>query len=172
MIPGNEPAMKTYEVVLNDLPCEINTIETTDKNPNNCKNPKTLIPAAYNQKQTNRWGLAKSSKIKIGGKVTLIVNLDIPGCLITGQTGNIRHIEFAQVSFLKVQLKFSYMQSDLITMKSCYLGSQNIWFTIKKCETEISINKRLASPSIKHIQFPLILAWTSTVYEVQSWRLE
>ena len=54
MIPDNEPAMKTYEVVLNDLPCEINTIEATDKNLNNCKNPKTLIPAAYNQKQTNR----------------------------------------------------------------------------------------------------------------------
>ena len=90
-----------------------------------------LIPAAHNQKQTNGGGLAKSSKIKIGGKVILIVNLDIQGCLITGQTGNIRHIEFAQVSFLKVHLKFSYMQSDLITMKSCYLAVRMFDFLLK-----------------------------------------
>lgn len=36
MFPDNEPAMKTYEVVLNDLPWEINKIEANDKNPNNC----------------------------------------------------------------------------------------------------------------------------------------
>ena len=40
-------------------------------------------------------------------------------------------------------------------MKSSYLGRQNLWVPIKKCETENPIKKGSASPSIKHTQFPL-----------------
>ena len=43
---------------------------------------------------------------------------------------------------------------------------------IEKCETEISIKKGSALPSIKGTQFPLIWAWASTVHKVQGLTLE
>ena len=65
-----------------------------------------LIQAAQNQRQTNTGGLAKLLKLKIGAKVMLTVNIDIQDCLINGQTGIIRHIEFVQGSAHKVYTKF------------------------------------------------------------------
>ena len=57
-------------------------------------------------------------------------------------------------------------------MRSSYLGRQNSWIPIEKSETKISIKKGSASPSIKRIQFPLTLAWASTVHKVWGLSLE
>ena len=107
MYAQNEPAMKRNEVVLNELPGELYIMEVNDKIPDNCKYPLTLIQAAQNQKQTNTAGLAKLVKLKIGAKMMLTVNIDMQDCLINGQIGSIRHIEFAQCSACKVYIKFS-----------------------------------------------------------------
>ena len=98
----------------------------------------------------------------------LAVNIDTQDGLINSQTGIIRHTEFAQGS----ARKFSDEQAGLKAMKSSYLGRQNSWAPIEKCEAEISIKKRLALRPIKHTQFPLTFAWTSTVQKVQSLCLE
>ena len=50
-------------------------------------------------------------KLKTGAKVMLTVNIDIQNCLINGQTGVIRHIEFAEGSACKVYIKFSDEQA-------------------------------------------------------------
>ena len=57
-------------------------------------------------------------------------------------------------------------------MGSSYLAKQNSWVPIEKCGTEISIKKRWASPSIKGTQFPLPIAWASTLHKVQGLNLE
>ena len=101
----NEPAMKKNETVLNELPGERYTTEANDKLPDNYKYPLALIQAAQNQKQKNTGGLAKMLKLKIGAKVMVTVNIDIQDRLINGQTGIIRHIEFAQASARKVYVK-------------------------------------------------------------------
>ena len=48
-------------------------------------------------------------------------------------------------------------------MGSSYLGRQNSWVPIEKCEIEIPIKKGSAYLFIKRTQFPLTLALASTV---------
>ena len=78
----------------------------------------------------------------------------------------IRHTEFAQGSAYEVYIKFSDEQVGLRAIRSSYLGRQTFWVSIEKCETDISIKKWSTSPSIKRTQFPLTLAWVSTVHKV------
>ena len=59
------------------------------------------------------------------------------------------------------------VQAGLKTMRSSYLGRQNYCVPIEKSEAEIPIRKGATSPSIKFTQFPLILAWASTVHKIQ-----
>ena len=55
------------------------------QNSANCKYLLRTIKATKNQKQSNRVGLAKLLKLKIGEKMMLTVNLDVKDCLINGQ---------------------------------------------------------------------------------------
>ena len=135
--------MKRSEAVLNNLPGERYRIEADDKISDNCKYPLALIEAAQNHKPTNTGGLAKLVKLKIGAKLMLTVNIDIQDCLTNGQTGSIRHIEFAEGTFHKVYVTFSDEQTGLKAMRSSYGGRQNSWVPIEKCETEISVRKGL-----------------------------
>ena len=102
----------------------------------------------------------------------LTVNIYIQDRLINGQTGIIRHIEFAEGSARKVYITFSDEQAGSKAMRSSYLGRQNSWVPIEKCETEISIKKGSTSPYIKRTQFMLTLAWASTVHKVLGLSLE
>ena len=77
MYTENGPAMKRNEVILNELPGELYTIEANDEIPDDCKYPLVLTQAAQNQKQINTGDLAKLLKSKIGGKLMLTVNIDI-----------------------------------------------------------------------------------------------
>ena len=88
-------------------------------------------------------------KLKIGAKIMLTVNIDIQDRLINGQTGNIRHIEFAEGTIHKVYITFSDEQVGLKAMRSSYVGIQNSCVPIEKCETEISVKKGSALPTIK-----------------------
>ena len=81
-------------------------------------------------------------------------------------------LNFVHGSIHKVYVKSSEEQAGLRAMRSSYLGRQNSWVAIKKCETKIPIKKELASPKIKRTQFPLTLAWASTVHKVQGLSLE
>ena len=92
------------------------TIEANDKIPANCKYPLALIQAAQNQIQTNTGALAKLLKLKTGAKVKLAVNMDMQDHLINGQTGIIRHIEFAQGGARKKCIKFSDEQAGSSTV--------------------------------------------------------
>ena len=50
-------------------------------------------------------------------------------------------------------------------MRSLYLGRQNYWVPIERCEDEILIKEGLTSPSIKRTQFPSTLPLASTVHK-------
>ena len=58
-------------------------------------------------KRINTGCLAKLLKLKTGENVMLTVNIDIQGLPINGQSGIVRHIEFAEGIAHKVYTKFS-----------------------------------------------------------------
>ena len=62
----------------------------------------------------------------------LAVNIYIQDHLINGQTGIIRHINFARSSARKVFTKFSDEQAGSKAMRLSYLGRQNSWVFIDK----------------------------------------
>ena len=47
-------------------------------------------------------------------------------------------------------------QTDLKAMRLCYIGIQNCWVPIEKCQTDISIKKGSASASIKRTHFAMV----------------
>ena len=93
---------------------------------------QATIQAAQNQKQRSTKVLPKLLKLKIGEKVMLEINIDIQVRLINDQTGNTRHIEFAQGSVCKVYVNFFGEQAGLKAMKSSYLQRKNFWVFIEK----------------------------------------
>ena len=113
MYVENEPAMERNEAVLNDFPIVLYTIQTNEKIPDNYKyngysidnNSNSLESKVYKHR-----GLPKLLKLKIGEKVMLAVNIDIRDRLINDQTGNNRHIEFAEGSVCKIYVNFMVNQ--------------------------------------------------------------
>ena len=94
----------------------------------------------------------------------LTVNIYIQDRLINGQTGVIWHIEFAQCTAHKVYVKSTDEQTDSKAMRSSYLGRENSWVLIEKCETAISKKKGSPLSSNKHTQFPSTLAWVYLLF--------
>lgn len=94
------------------------------------------IQAALNQKQTNRVGLVKLLKFKIGNKDMLTVNSytvsQIINLLINDETRNIRPKEFFQCGVHKIYLKLSDEQAALKAIRSSYFGRQILGFLSKK----------------------------------------
>ena len=93
------------------------------------------IQAALNQKQTNRVGLVKLLKFKIGNKDMLTVNNYTVSQiinLINDKTRNIRPKEFFQCRVHKIYLKFSDEQAALKAIRSSYFGRQILGFLSKK----------------------------------------
>ena len=92
---------------------------TNNKISDNYKYTLILIQGPQNQKQTIT-GLANFFKVKIGAKVMLKVSIDIKDRLISGQTGFIGHVEYAQGIVFKVYVKFSDEKAGLKAMRSSY----------------------------------------------------
>ena len=84
-----------------------------------------LVLILASQNQTNRGGLVRLLKLKIGPKIMSTVDIGIQDRLINGQIVNIRYTEFAQGSAHKVYVKFFDEQACLKAIRSSYLGKQD-----------------------------------------------
>ena len=172
MYAENEPTIFRNQMILDVLPGQLYTIKAIDKIPDDCSYSRNVIQDAQNQKQTNTGGLAKSLQLKIGVRVMLTVNIDIQDRLINGQVGEVAHISVTNSDIQKVYIKFSDSQIGAKVKSSCWFSRQNSCVRIEKCEAEFPIKKGTSYPTIKRTQFPLVLAYASTVHKVQGLSIE
>ena len=138
------------------------------------KLPDNITEAALNQvyerSQMDTGGLAHKLTIKLKAKVMITANINIGDKLCNGQIGTIEHIKHDhEGNITTVYLKMEEENVGLKTMDSDTFGRVHKLVPINRVEKEIRIRKNgnASSPSIRRLQFPLMLSWACTVHKVQ-----
>lgn len=163
----NQPASEHNRNMLNSIKLVEINIEAVDKIPENI--PAAHIRNIYNRSQMETGGLAQNLIIKLQAKVMLTSNIDISDKLINGQIGTIHHIKTNSCGkVIKIYLKIEDIFAGLKAMRTDTYAVQENVVPIDKVEKEIKFNKySSSSPSLKRLQFPLMLSWACTVHKVQ-----
>jgi len=144
---------------------EIN-IEAVDKIPKNI--PASQIRNLYNRSQMETGGLAQNLILKLQAKVMLTSNIDVSDKLINGQIGTVYKRTNSCGNVIKIYLKMDDNAAELKAMRTdAYVMQENV-VPIDKVKKEIKFNRYSpSSPSMKRLQYPLMLYWACTVHKVQ-----
>ena len=99
----------------------------------------------------------------------LTSNIDVSDILCNGQIGTIHHLKRdSNSNVTTIYLKMDDESVGLQAIRSDTYDSQHNLVPIRRIEREIAINsKNACSPTIKRLQFPIILSWASTIHKVQ-----
>ena len=153
--------------MLEQLPGEQKEILALDKIPENI--PESVLNKIYERNQMETGGLAYKLIIKLNAQVMLTTNIDVEDKLCNGQIGKIRHLAYdSRGDIKKIYLEMEGDDVGLKAMNSDKYNRAHKLVPIERVEKEIKIKKnRSSSPSIKRLQFPLVLSWACTVHKVQ-----
>jgi len=123
----------------------------------------------YNRSQMETGGLAQNIVLKLQAKVMLTSNIDVSDKLINGQIGTVHYIRTNSTgNVTRIYLKMEDASTGLKAMKTDSYAIQENVVPIDKVEKEIKFNKYSpSSPSMKLLQFPLMLSWAYIVHKVQ-----
>ena len=157
----------TKKKKLQELPGEEIESITIDKVPTGVSN--ALFIKIYQKSQMETGGLAYKLKFKVHAKVMITANIDVEDKICNGQIGMIEHIKYDDIGRIKkIYLKMEDTNIGIKMMNSDNYGRLHSLVPIEMIEKEFQINKnRASSPSIKRLQFPLVLSWAYTVHKVQ-----
>ncbi|XP_066925556.1 uncharacterized protein [Clytia hemisphaerica] len=162
----NKPVDNHNKLKLNELPGEEIEVVSVDKFPRGISNAD--MTSVYNRGQMQTGGLAHKFIFKFGAKVMVTSNIDVEDKLCNGQIGTIQYIKFDTER--KVKRIYLKMESDDIGIKAKTndtYGRANNLVPIEKVEKEFGVKTTRQYPSVKRIQFPLMLSWACTVHKVQ-----
>ena len=163
----NRPASDHNNNMLKNIDTLEHEILSIDKIPENISS--SLIDSVYNRSQMETGGLAEKLKLKINAKVMITCNIDVSDKLNNGQIGQVYQFKFdANGIITKIYLKMEDDKAGLNTMASDSYATQHKVVPIERVEKEIKIKRNCpSSPSLKRLQFPLILSWACTIHKVQ-----
>ena len=156
MLKLNEMAPPDQQAVIRAVDC------TKDK----CTQQlKMTMP----KNKSNTGGLVKELRIAVGAKVMLTVNTDVSNGLVNGARGTVEAIVTRpgsnDVSIVLVNFDHPRVGNSAIA-KSHYKQDHPWAFPISRHEAVFSIGRNRAV-EVSRSQFPLLLAWTSTIHKVQ-----
>ncbi|XP_066927184.1 uncharacterized protein [Clytia hemisphaerica] len=162
----NQPVNDHNMLKLSELPGEEVKVDSIDKFPDKISPEDKGNALKRSQMQTG--GLAHKFTFKLGAKVMITSNIDVEDKLCNGQMGTIQYIKLNLER--KVTHIYLRMDEDDIGTKAKNndtYGRENNLVPIEKIEKEFGVKPGRHRPSIKRIQFPLMLAWACTVHKVQ-----
>ena len=163
----NDPVEKHNKKMLDSLPGAEYMISAVDKMPDNISD--AILEKIYSLSQMKTGGLAHKLTIKLQAKGILTPNIDVSDKLCNGQIRTIHYLkQDSNGNVTTIYLKMDDESAGLQAIRSDTYVSQHNLVPIRRIEREIKINgKSACSPTIKRLQFPIILSWASTIYKVQ-----
>ena len=134
----------------------------------------------------NDWGIVGESnlseivQIKVGARVMLVYNVNIPDLLVNGSLGTVIGLEFTKSGNIEaIVVEFDNSNTGLDQIKefrhisSKYIGQRGCPIFKRTIEEQMPYGKKCRNQGKKHgstykiTQFPLRLAWASTTHKLQ-----
>ena len=117
--------------------------------------------------KANTGGLVSELHLTVGDKVMLTVNVDVSDGLVNGARGTVEGIIHTTNEVSIVLVKFDHSRVGLTAIaKSHYHDQYPGAVLISRHEAVFNIGKNKTA-EISRRQFPLVLAWATTIHKVQ-----
>ncbi|XP_057302735.1 ATP-dependent DNA helicase PIF1-like [Hydractinia symbiolongicarpus] len=144
----NQPASEHNKKMLNSTASDEINIEDIDKITENI--PVSMVQKIHSRTQIETSGLAQNLLLKLNARLMLTLNIDISG------------------KVTKIYLRVEDKSTGVKAMRTDPYALQENVTPVSRIEKEIKFNKQnLTSPTIKRMQFPLMLSWACTVHKIQ-----
>ena len=128
--------------------------------------------STISNKRSETGGLHSTLKLAIGARVMLTANVDVSDGLVNGARGEIVHVVINNNEVTSVLVKFD---NDRVGLKSNQSSQYRSRFPravpLTKYEV-VFFAKGKRGSEIKRLQFPLTLAWATTIHKVQGLTLD
>ena len=128
--------------------------------------------SSLSDKRSETGGLHGTLKLSIGAHVMLTANVDVADGLVNGARGEVVHVVTNNNNVTSVLVKFD---NNRVGLKSIQTSPQRAIFPnavpLNKYEVVFFARGKRGS-EIKRLQFPLTLAWATTIHKVQGLTLD
>ena len=146
---------------------KLNGPKYTIKSVDNKVDKNSGLKVEFSHRASDTGGLSSEIKIAVGCRVMLTYNIDVSDGLVNGATGTVVHISSVQNSVIAILVNFDNANVGKRAMQgSQYKQNYPNAVPISRIESRFNIGRRNAVSASRR-QFPLILAWATTIHKVQ-----
>ena len=122
--------------------------------------------------KANTGGLVGELLLAVGAKVMLTVNIDVSDGLVNGARGTVESILITGTEVSLVLVKFDHQRVGVASIsQSQYQSEHPNAVPISRHNAVFNIGRN-KSTEVSRSQFPLVLAWASTIHKVQGLTLD
>ena len=146
---------------------KLNGPKYTIKSIDNRVDKNSGLKVEFSHRASDTGGLSSEIQIAVGCRVMLTYNMDVSDGLVNGATGRVVHICLVENSVNAILVNFDNKTVGKKAMQgSQYKQNYPNAVPISRIEARFNIGRRNAVSASRR-QFPLILAWATTIYKVQ-----
>ena len=125
------------------------------------------VEVRFSNKASDTGGLLDELQLVAGCRVMLKYNIDVSDGLVNGATGKVLHIVLLANSVTKVLVEFDNQEiGRRAKQESHFKQDYPTAVPISRVESRFNIGNRNAISACRR-QFPLVLAWATTIHKVQ-----
>ena len=110
-------------------------------------------------------------KLAIGACVMLTTNVDVADGLVNGARGEVVHVVCVDGKVVKVLVKFDHPDIGLKAAQSSPYRS-TFQCAVPRPISKHEVKFPAQGAEVTHLQFPLTLAWATTIHKVQGLTLD